>query len=72
MSSKLTIASSDDYHLYNLAFDDKGKIYLQINNCSELDIKTNFYGPSQEKQVTVSVPLSVWHDIIDSWVDKDG
>ncbi len=71
MSNKFTISRGEKHHLYRLAFDDSNKVYLQINDCKELRVKTNFYADAQEQQVTLAIPLDVLQEIVDVWEDRD-
>jgi hypothetical protein len=73
MSTKLTISSNDDYHLYQEAFD-RSMIYLQIDNCQELSVKENSYSGDQERQVTIGIPRALWRQVMKgskNWVDNE-
>jgi len=73
MSTKLTISSNDHYHLYQEAFD-KSVIYLQIDDCPELDVKVNSYNGDTEKQVTIAISPDIWRHLIEGskrWIENE-
>lgn len=50
MSTKISHARSENFHLYSEAFDDD-RIYLQIEGCEF---------QAERDRVTVAIPLAIW------------
>jgi len=63
VSTKFTIACDGDYLLYEEVFEDD-KVYLQLYDCKELDIRTNHFQGTAEQQVTMAIPASVWEKVV--------
>ena len=69
MSSKLTISQNDDYHLFEEAFNNSF-VHLQLDDCKELDVKSNHFGGTSERQITVGIPIETWRSVIEGWLDS--
>jgi|TARA_R110002073_G_scaffold64994_1_gene162591 hypothetical protein len=69
VSSKLTISQNDDYHLFEEAFNNSF-VYLQLDDCKELDVKSNHFGGTSERQITVGIPIETWRSVIEGWLDS--
>ncbi len=60
MSTKVSLAHGDGYHVYNECFDDEN-IYLRLRDVHEFCVEGITEGGAT---VTVSVPVKVWQEMI--------
>lgn len=58
MSTKITLAHNDTFHLYEQCFDLTGDVYLQLNGD---EIEFEAYPGS----ITVKIPVEVFNTILD-------
>ena len=69
MSTKATISHGDDYHLYEEAFDNTC-VYLRLDDCKELVVKSGHYDDMYKQQITVGIPIEIWRHAVSDWLES--
>lgn len=67
MSTKATLAYDDDFHLYRECFESDN-VYLRLDPGALSAFQTS--GVNRNTSVTVGIPIKVWRQIVEGWLDS--